>query len=286
MELLLNTIVSGLLVGGLYAAIGVGFGMALGFVGVANLAHPTFVVVGAYGALAGWRLGVDPILSGVALMPVFYGVGWLLHGFYERVFERQGGSALNGMTFFFGLMFVLEVLLTMGYGVDYQMVTTGYGSQVLRWGGIDVPMRLLLPFLAGAGMIGLLTLFMNRTFTGQAIAAVAQDPMALRIVGADPQAIRRIAFAIGLATAALAGALLLVTVPIQPSSGREFIGRMFAVVVLGGLTSLRGTLVAALFLGVAEGFVQTYAGAAWAGAVGFGMLFLALAVRPEGLFRR
>ena len=286
MELLLNTIVSGLLVGGLYAAVGVGFGMALGFVGVANLAHPTFVVVGAYGALAGWRLGVDPILAGLLWMPVFYAVGYALHGFYERVFERQGGSSLNGMTFFFGLMFVLEVLLTMGFGVDFQMVSTGYGSQVIRWGGIDLPMRLLLPFLIGGAMILGLTFWMRATFTGQAIAAVAQDATALQIIGADPQKIRRIAFAIGLATAALAGALLLVTVPIQPSSGREFIGRMFAVVVLGGLTSLRGTLVAALLLGVAEGMVQTYAGAAWAAAVGFGILFLALAVRPEGLFRR
>lgn len=286
MELFLNVVVSGLLVGGLYAAVALGFGISLGFVGVANLAHPTFVVVGAYGALVAWNAGLDPILAGFLLMPVFYGFGWLLHGFYERVFERQGGSALNGMTFFFGLMFVLEVGLTMSYGVDYQMVTTGYGSQVLRFGGVDVPMRLLLPFLGGAGMVAVLSVFLARTFIGQAIAAVAQDPLALRIIGADPQAVRRIAFALGLATAALAGALLLVTVPIQPSSGREFIGRMFAVVVLGGLTSPRGTLVAALLLGVAEGFVQTYAGAAWAGAVGFGMLFLALAVRPEGLFRR
>jgi len=279
-------VVSGLLVGGLYAAIAVGFGMALGFVGVANLAHPTFVVLGAYGALIASNRGIDPLLAGLLFAPVFYFGGVALHGFYERVFERQGGSAINGMTFFFGLMFVLEVAMLLGYGADFQMVTTAYGSTVWRLGFVDFPMRLVLPFAGGVLMVLAISLYLRRSFMGQAIAAVAQDPLALSILGADPQRIRRIAFGIGMATAAIAGALLLITLPLHPSSGREFIGRMFAVVVLGGLTSLRGLLAAALLLGVMEGLVQTYAGAAWSGAVGFAILFLALALKPEGLLRQ
>ena len=286
MDLLVNTVVSGVLLGGLYAALAVGFGLALGFVGVANLAHPAFVVLGGYGALAGTRLGLDPLLSGLLLAPVFFAGGMALHGFYERAFERQGGGAVNGMTFFFGLMFVLEVLIQSGFGVDFQMVSTGYGDRVLRVGFVDLPMRLVLPFLGGLAMIGVILVLLHRTYTGQAILAVSQDHLALRILGADPSQVRRVAFGLGLATAAIGGALLLLTLPLTPTAGRDLIGRTFAIVVLGGLTSLRGLLVAALLLGVVEGLVQTYAGAAWAGAVGFGILFLALAFRPEGLFRR
>jgi branched-chain amino acid transport system permease protein len=232
LELLANVVVSGLLVGGLYAAVAIGFGLALGFVGVANLAHPAIVVAGAYAALVAWREGLDPLLAALLFAPLFFAAGYALQGFYARAFERQGGSALNGMTFFFGLMFVVEVLLLLAYGSDYQIVTPAYGSTVLRLGPVDLPMRLLVPFIAGCGMTLLLALYLRRSFTGRAIAAVAQDPLGLAVLGADPEKMRRIAFGISLATCAVAGALVLITLPVHPASGREFIGRIFAVVVL------------------------------------------------------
>ena len=115
---------------------------------------------------------------------------------------------------------------------------------------------------------------------------VDTDPTALRLMGADPVRLKRIAFAISIALAGAAGALLLVLEPVEPSIGREFIGRVFAIAVLGGMGSLPGTWIAAVMLGVIENLTSIFAGASWAPAVAFGFLLLTLAVRPSGLFGR
>jgi branched-chain amino acid transport system permease protein len=104
--------------------------------------------------------------------------------------------------------------------------------------------------------------------------------------GADPVKMKTIAFGLGVATASLAGALLIVIAPVEPSIGREYIGRVFAITVLGGMGSIGGTLVAALILGVAESLTATFSGPSWSPAVSFGLLLLGLAVRPSGLFGR
>jgi branched-chain amino acid transport system permease protein len=129
-------------------------------------------------------------------------------------------------------------------------------------------------------------LYLSRTFAGRAILAVSQDRLALRLMGADPIKIKQLAFGLSIATAALAGALLIVIGPVEPSMNRLYIGRVFAIVVLGGMGSIGGTLVAALILGVAESFVATFYGPSWAPAVAFGILLITLALRPQGLFGR
>jgi branched-chain amino acid transport system permease protein len=135
-------------------------------------------------------------------------------------------------------------------------------------------------------MLALLQVFLTRTFTGRAIMAVSQDQLALRLMAADPVRIKRIAFSISIATAALAGACLIVIQPVEPSVGREYIGRVFAICVLGGLGSLPGTLIAAMLLGIVESITATFYGPSWAPAVSFGFLLLTLAFRPSGLFGR
>jgi len=135
-------------------------------------------------------------------------------------------------------------------------------------------------------MTGIVYLYLAKTFTGRAILAVSQDRLALRLMGANPVKIKAIAFGIGIATAAVAGALLIVIGPVEPSFGRLYIGRVFAIVIMGGMGSIGGTLIAALMLGIAESFVQTFYGPSWAPLVAFGVLLLALAFRPQGLFGR
>ena len=144
----------------------------------------------------------------------------------------------------------------------------------------------LIPFIGALAILGAAQLFLKRTFIGRAILGVAQDPTALRLMGADPVRLKRIAFAISIALAGAAGALLLVLEPVEPSIGREFIGRVFAIAVLGGMGSLPGTWIAAVMLGVIENLTSIFAGASWAPAVAFGFLLLTLAVRPSGLFGR
>jgi len=135
-------------------------------------------------------------------------------------------------------------------------------------------------------MMGVLQLFLSRTFIGRAVQAVAQDPQALRLMAADPSRIKRIAFGLSIATASVAGAVLIIIQPVEPSVGRDYIGRVFAIVVLGGLGSFSGVLVAAMVLGIAENLTATFYGPSWAPAVSFGVLLLTLAVRPSGIFGR
>jgi branched-chain amino acid transport system permease protein len=145
---------------------------------------------------------------------------------------------------------------------------------------------MLVPFGAAMILFGGLQLFVTRTFTGRAIMAVSQDQLALQLMAANPIRIKRIAFGISIATAAVAGALLIIIQPVEPSVGREYIGRVFAICVLGGLGSMPGTLIAAMLLGVIESITATFYGPSWAPAVSFGFLLLTLAFRPSGLFGR
>jgi branched-chain amino acid transport system permease protein len=151
---------------------------------------------------------------------------------------------------------------------------------------IDLPLRMLVPCLVALALFAAIELFITRTFTGRAIMAVSQDQLALQLMAADPIRIKRIAFGISIATAAVAGALLIIIQPVEPSVGREYIGRVFAICVLGGLGSMPGTLIAAVMLGVVESLTATFYGPSWAPAVAFGFLLLTLAFRPAGLLGR
>jgi branched-chain amino acid transport system permease protein len=135
-------------------------------------------------------------------------------------------------------------------------------------------------------MIAALQLFLSNTFIGRAIKAVSQDQGALALMAANPVKIKRIAFGISIATAAMAGAFLIIIQPVEPSVGREYIGRVFAICVLGGLGSLPGTVIGAMLLGVVESITATFYGPSWAPAVAFGFLLLTLAFRPAGLLGR
>ncbi len=282
-----NAIVSGLLLGGFYAAVTVGVSISFGMLDIVNIAHPAFIILGSYIAyVANAQWGVDPILASVVAAPAFYLLGVAVYAIYDVAFERRGDQSLQGLAFFFGLLFVTEVALVLIFGVDYRLVEAPYIGPSLHLGAIDLPLRLLVPFLVSMAMMGGLQLFLSRTFTGRAILAVAQDQLALRLMAADPRRIKRIAFGLSFATASVAGAILIVIQPVEPSISRDYIGRVFAICVLGGLGSFPGTLVAAMILGVAESLTSTFYGPSWSPAVAFGLLLATLAVRPAGLFGR
>jgi branched-chain amino acid transport system permease protein len=285
--LLINALIAGLLLGGFYAAVTVGISVAFGILDIVNIAHPGFIILGAYIAyIVNQSFGVDPILIAVVVLPAFYALGALTYQIYYLSFERYGQEALRGLAFFFGLLFVTEVALILVFGVDYRYVQADYIDRVFRFGPFAIPMRMLIPCVLSLLMVWLLHLYLSRTFTGRAIMAVSQDQQALRLMAVDPIRIKRIAFAVSIGTAALAGAFLIIIQPVEPSVGREFIGRVFAICVLGGLQSLPGTVIAALSLGVIESITTTYAGPSWAPAVAFGVLLLTLALRPAGLLGR
>lgn len=286
-DLLLNVVVAGVLLGGFYAAVSLGISLSFGLLDVVNIAHPVFVILGSYAAYAAnSSFGLDPILTGLLFTPLFYLLGVAVYRVYYASFEKKGEESLRGLVFFFGLMFIIEVALLLMFGVDYRLVEASYIGESLRIGSIGIALRLLVPCLVGLLMTAGLYLFLGKTFYGKAVMGVSQDSLALRLMGADPIQIKTIGFGLAIATASLAGALLILIGPVEPSIGREYIGRVFAIAVLGGMGSIGGTLVASLILGVAESLTSTFSGPSWALAVSFGILLLVLAVRPAGLFGR
>ncbi|MET0567912.1 MAG: branched-chain amino acid ABC transporter permease [Hyphomicrobiaceae bacterium] len=287
LELLLDAIVLGLLVGCFYAAVSIGLSVSFGLLDVPHVAHPAFLVLAAYGTYVLNQLGIDPIIAGMMLTPVFFVFGILAYRLYYETFERRGSDAgVRGIAFFFGVAFVIEVVIILLFGVDQRTVQALYIGKSIDVGDMRIPMRLLVAFVVALTLTGLLTLYLARTFTGRAIRAVAQDEMALRLMGANPVAIKQWAFGIATAVLGLAGALLIIVSPVDPTLDRTYIGRTFCVVVMAGLGSMTGTLVAAIILGVAESIVLTLYGASWAPAISFAMLLAVLAVRPQGLFGR
>jgi branched-chain amino acid transport system permease protein len=286
-DLLVNAVVSGILIGGFYAAVTAGVSLSFGVLDIVNIAHPAFIILGSYTAyLVNATLGVDPILTSIVLAPAFYALGAAIYQIYYVSFEKRGQESLRGLAFFFGLLFITEVSLVLYFGVDYRYVEASYIGPTWHFGFIDVPLRIVVPFLVSLLLIATLQLVLTRSFVGRAIMAVAQDQLALRLLAVDPIRIKRIAFGISIATASLAGAFLIIIQPVEPSVGREYIGRVFAICVLGGMGSLPGTVIAAMLVGIVESLTATFYGPSWAPAVSFGFLLLTLAVRPAGLLGR
>ncbi len=286
-DLLINALISGILIGAFYAAVTAGVSLSFGILDIVNIAHPAFVILGSYIAyIVSDSLGLDPIVTSILVMPAFYALGAGIYQIYYVSFEKRGQESLRGLAFFFGLLFITEVSLVLYFGVDYRYVEAPYIGPTWHIGDVDIPMRLLVPCLVSLLLIAVLQLALTRTFVGRAIMAVAQDQFALKLMAVDPIRIKRIAFGISIATASLAGAFLIIIQPVEPSVGRQYIGRVFAICVLGGMGSLPGTLIAALLVGVFESLTSTFYGPSWAPAVSFGFLLLALAVRPAGLLGR
>ncbi|MBV9965627.1 MAG: branched-chain amino acid ABC transporter permease, partial [Alphaproteobacteria bacterium] len=253
LDLLINAIVAGVLLGGFYAAVTVGITISFGMLDIANIAQPAFILLGSYAAyIITSYVALDPILIGILMLPVFYVIGMAVYRLYYYSFELRGEQAIQGLAFFFGLLFVAEVSLELIFGVDYRFVEAPYIGPSLHFGIFDLPLRMLIPCVVSLIMIALLQLYLSRSFIGRAILAVSQDGLALQLMAASPTRIKQIAFGISVATCSLAGTFLIIIQPVEPSIGRDYIGRIFAICVLGGMTSFPGMVAAAMLIGIVE----------------------------------
>jgi branched-chain amino acid transport system permease protein len=286
--LLRDAVVLGLLLGCFYAAVSVGLSISFGLLDVPQVAHPAFLVLASYGVyVCNDRFDIDPLLAGVLLAPLFFVLGLVTYRIYYETFEKRGSDAtVRGIAFFFGVAFIIEVLIILQFGVDQRSVSAPYIGKAWRFAGMRIPFRQLVAFGVALVLTVSLATYLSRTFLGRAIRAVAQDEEGLRLMGANPVHIKQLAFGIATAVVSVAGALLIIVAPVEPTLDRVYIGRTFCVVVMAGLGSITGTLIAALILGVAESVVLTMFGASWAPAISFALLLGVLTVRPQGLLGR
>src|SRR5260221_9808283 len=224
-NLLLNAVIAGALLGGFYAAVSVGITISFGMLDIANIAQPAFILLGSYAAyIVTAYVKIDPILVGIVMLPVFYVIGMAVYRLYYHAFESRGEQSIQGLAFFFGLLFVGEVSLILVFGVDYRFVEAPYIGPSLHLGFADLPLRMLVPCVGALVMVGVLQLYLTRSFIGRAILAVSQDGLALQLMAASPTRIKQIAFGISVATCSLAGVFLIIIQPVEPSIGRDYIG--------------------------------------------------------------
>ena len=287
-DLLLGAVLLGVLLGCFYAAVSVGLSISFGLLDVPQVAHPAFLVLASYGVyLLNDSFDIDPLLAGFLISPLFFLLGLVTYRLYYETFEKRGSDAgVRGIAFFFGIAFIVEVLIIFYFGVDQRSVSASYIGKAWRIGNMRIPIRQLVAFAVALLLTVSLAVYLSKTFMGRAIRAVAQDEEGLRLMGANPVWIKQFAFGIATAVVAVAGALLIIIAPVEPTLDRVYIGRTFCVVVMAGLGSITGTLAAAIILGVAESIVLTMFGASWAPAISFALLLGVLAVRPQGLLGR
>jgi branched-chain amino acid transport system permease protein len=288
MDLLFSAVTTGVLLGCFYAAVSIGLSVSFGLLDVPQVAHPAFLVLASYAVyFLNEQYELDPLLAGLMITPLLFILGAVVYRIYYETFERRGSdAAVRGIAFFFGVAFIIEVLIILQFGVDQRSVAASYIGKAWRFGGMRIPLRLLVAFAVASGLTTLLALYLSKTFMGRAIRAVAQDQEAVRLMGANPVHIKQWAFGIATAVLGIAGALLIIVAPVDPTLDRAYIGRTFCVVVMAGLGSMTGTLIAAVILGISETIVLTLFGASWAPAISFALLLGVLAVRPQGLLGR
>jgi branched-chain amino acid transport system permease protein len=285
---LAQALVGGILIGGLYVAISIGFSLSFGVLDVVDLAVGMWVVLGAFAVIvASDGLGIDAF----ALLPVvfvaFGVVGWLIAPLIYRVrTSKYALPALMGLAFTFGLATLIRGGLLTAFGYTPRTVHTDFVSGNVELLGITAPAIRVVGFAFAVLATGLFLAFLFYTRTGLAIRATAQNKENAGLMGIDVKRISSLVYAIYTGLTAMAGALLGAIYAMTPEVGLRYTLFAFFVVVLAGLGSVVGVLAAGLFLGVLQSVVTTYVGADYTLMVVFAVLFVALLLFPQGISRR
>lgn len=282
---LLQAILDGLMLGGVYAVISIGLTLVFGVVSIVNFAQAQFLMVGMYVAYFAWRyLGLDPLLGSVLSFIVVFVLGYWIQQLLIRRVLKAPEVAQIFLTV--GLLIVIENLALILFGSKFQSVQTWYQNESLEFLGLIVSLPYGIAFcasvVAGIGIWWLLA----KTWWGRAVRATAQDPMAGKLMGIDPDRIYRLAFGLGVGLTAFGGAIILPYLTVSPSAGEQFGVLMFTVVVLGGLGNVLGAVVGGLAVGVIQSLSGLFLPLQLQNMVLFIVFILTLALRPEGLLRR
>jgi branched-chain amino acid transport system permease protein len=279
---MLQTLVNGILLGGLYACIGVAFSLLYGVMNLLNLAHGSLIMIGGYISFFVYqRFGLDPFLSLPLSMVSLFVFGYLVQKIIiNRVIDA---NIFMVMILTFGIDLILINLALLLWSADYRSLNTPYSSLNIQVGSVVVPILRLAVFCAALLLTAALALFMRFTGTGQAIQATALDRYAARLIGIDVMRMYALTFGISAALAGAAGSLLAMVMPIYPELGAPWTLKAFIVAVLGGLGGLYGALIGGMVLGVVELAGAYVIGPSYQVGIGVAMLLAVLIFRPQGI---
>jgi branched-chain amino acid transport system permease protein len=281
---LATPIAMGILLGGLYSIIALGLSLVFGVVKEINIAHGDFVILGSYfGYVAMTVIGIDPILSLIIGIPLFFGIGFAIQKYLlNRAFRISMDATL---IIAFGISIILQNTYQLVWTALSRGLTTSYALESFSVGPIHVPLVYLLDLIVAIVVMFFLREFLRRTYLGMAIRAAAQDWKAAQLMGISTNRVYAVTFGIGTALAAIAGVFLGLTFPFTPVSGMPFLIIALGVVVLGGLGSIAGTLVAGMAFGLAQTLGGYFFGVTAQMLVAYMMVLVVLTVIPRGIFR-
>jgi branched-chain amino acid transport system permease protein len=280
--LIAQVLLNGIVLGCLYAAIAAGFSLVWGVLNVINLMHGSFIVLGSYLAWSAYNgLGIDPWYTLMVAAPLFFAIGYgLQRGLLNRVIAAP---VLVTLTMTFGLDLILNNSMIRLFTADFRKLILNPPLGVLEFGHVVLPIDRLLVMALALLLTGLLYIILRRSRIGRAIIAVRLDRDAARLMGVNVKAVYASAFGLGAAMAGCAGVLLAMIFPISPLTSASYLGKAFAVCVLGGLGSVPGAVAGGLFLGLAESFGSLAFGPEHGITLSFALLILFLIFRPQGL---
>jgi branched-chain amino acid transport system permease protein len=283
----IEVVLGGMILGGLYALVAIGFNLQFGMARIVNLAYGEFLMGAAFAAFWMFTLAsINPLLGMLASVPVTFGANWLVYRVLMMPLVRRARTRqeLEGETILatFGLLFVLRGLATLAFSADNRYYD--YLGQPLQIFGFTFAANRVLAFAMACVFTAAILLVLNRTRFGTALRALAIDPVGAELVGIDVRALSGIAFAGGGALVAVAGTLVSTFLTFNPAIGIEFTMKALVVVIMGGIGNIGGSLVAGLLLGIAEALCSYYVDSGLTLAVAYALFLIVLVVRPRGLF--
>jgi len=282
LDLLIQILVNGVLLGGLYAVMALGLALVWGVLNIVNLAHGAFIMLGAY---LSWHLytylGIDPFLGLPITAVVMFAFGYAVQRGLLNLVVRA--PMFNTLLITFGLEVVLTYLAQLAFSADFRTINPSYAGNSIQIGSVVLPLARLLAFGIAIVLTVAMWLFLLRTRLGRAIRATAQNLVAARLYGVEPRHLYAMTFGIGIGLAGAAGGLYGTVSQINPYIGATLTAKSFAIAIIGGLDNPLGVIVGGLFLGIIESLAVLYIGATFADVASFGVLVLVLIVRPSGL---
>jgi branched-chain amino acid transport system permease protein len=282
MTQLLQTIILGLLIGGVYALLASGLTLIFGVMDVVNVAQGALIILSAFITWALWQdAGIDPLLGALVTTPAMFVIGWVI---YKLTIQWiSGRPASTSVLLTFALALVIEGTMGLVWSTTYHAATPAYFDESFRGGGLYFPKAQVYGCGIAVGVLVCLYLMLKATWLGRAIRAVSENLQSSQLVGVNARHVAGLTFAIGVATAGAGGSIAAVLYPFLPGSHYQWISRLLGIIVLGGMGSLPGAAIGALMLGVAETSTSTYISPRWATMVPYVVIMVVLLARPQGI---